>query len=224
MLGLRPAMVIAMVISGESSRTLYFGNHADSFPRRNLGILLAFLMAFILLYLTATEIFATSNVQSAGEVLVFRGKQSLPTLSAKDDTRDDEEMSKVQGDTTPTKVDAAGESKDAMDAVPAQCDTFTWRDVTYDIKIKDETRRLLDHVSGWVKPGTSTALMGVSGAGKTTFLHALAQRTTVGVITGDMLVNGRPLESSFQRSTDYVQQQVSFQEMPMAIKALGCNE
>jgi ABC-type multidrug transport system ATPase subunit len=49
--------------------------------------------------------------------------------------------------------------------------------------------------------------MGVSGAGKTTLLDTLSQRTTVGVLTGDMLVNGKPLDASFQRKTGYVQQQ-----------------
>jgi ATP-binding cassette subfamily G (WHITE) protein 2 (PDR) len=29
----------------------------------------------------------------------------------------------------------------------------------------------------------------------------------MGVITGDMLVNGKPLDAAFQRSTGYVQQQ-----------------
>jgi ABC-type multidrug transport system ATPase subunit len=94
-----------------------------------------------------------------------------------------------------------------VNALSPQKDIFTWRNVVYDINIKGEPRRLLDHVSGWVKPGTLTALMGVSGAGKTTLLDALAQRTTTGVITGDMLVNGRPLDMSFRRKTGYVQQQ-----------------
>lgn len=76
----------------------------------------------------------------------------------------------------------------------------------YDIKVKEGHRRLLDHVSGWVKPGTLTALMGVSGAGKTTLLDVLAQRGTLGVVTGDMLISGRPLDASFQRKTGYVQQ------------------
>ena len=78
---------------------------------------------------------------------------------------------------------------------------FSWRDVVFDIKIKEEPRRLLDHVTGWVKPGTLTALMGTSGAGKTTLLDVLAQRVSTGVITGDMFVNGKPLESSFQHRT-----------------------
>jgi ABC-type multidrug transport system ATPase subunit len=51
------------------------------------------------------------------------------------------------------------------------------------------------------------SLMGVSGAGKTTLLDVLAKRVSIGVVTGDMLVNGKPLDTSFQRKTGYVQQQ-----------------
>jgi len=79
--------------------------------------------------------------------------------------------------------------------------------VCYDIKIKGEPRRILDHVDGWVKPGTLTALMGVSGAGKTTLLDCLADRISMGVITGEMLVDGKLRDDSFQRKTGYVQQQ-----------------
>ena len=32
-------------------------------------------------------------------------------------------------------------------------------DVCYDVDIKGKTRRILDHVDGWVKPGNLTALM-----------------------------------------------------------------
>lgn len=77
----------------------------------------------------------------------------------------------------------------------------------YEVKIKNETRQILDHVDGWVKPGSLTALMGVSGAGKTTLLDCLADRTSMGVITGSMLVDGHPRDTSFQRKTGYVQQQ-----------------
>lgn len=49
--------------------------------------------------------------------------------------------------------------------------------------------------------------MGVSGAGKTTLLDCLADRTSMGIITGEMLVNGRARDASFQRNTGYVQQQ-----------------
>lgn len=73
--------------------------------------------------------------------------------------------------------------------------------------IKGDTRRILDHVDGWVKPGTLTALMGASGAGKTTLLDCLASRVTTGTITGDMFINGYLRDASFARSIGYCQQQ-----------------
>ncbi|KAJ5677168.1 uncharacterized protein N7477_002801, partial [Penicillium maclennaniae] len=99
------------------------------------------------------------------------------------------------------------ENEKDTSAIPSQHDFFTWRDVCDDIPVKGGERRLLDHVSGWVKPGTLTALMGVSGARKTTLLDVLAERVSIGVVTGDMLVNNKPLDTSFQRKTGYVQQQ-----------------
>ncbi|GMF39507.1 unnamed protein product [[Candida] boidinii] len=49
--------------------------------------------------------------------------------------------------------------------------------------------------------------MGASGAGKTTLLDVLANRVTMGVVYGSILVNGRLRSTSFQRSTGYAQQQ-----------------
>ncbi|KAI1208295.1 P-loop containing nucleoside triphosphate hydrolase protein [Annulohypoxylon truncatum] len=43
---------------------------------------------------------------------------------------------------------------------------FAWKDLCLDIQVREENRRLLNNVSGWLEPGTMTALMGVSGAGK----------------------------------------------------------
>jgi ATP-binding cassette subfamily G (WHITE) protein 2 (PDR) len=105
-----------------------------------------------------------------------------------------------------TRSRASG-TKQAGGMLQEQTSVFQWHDVCYEVKIKDETRRILDHVDGWVKPGTLTALMGVSGAGKTTLLDCLADRTSMGVITGEMLVDGSPRDMSFQRKTGYVQQQ-----------------
>jgi ATP-binding cassette, subfamily G (WHITE), member 2, PDR len=52
-----------------------------------------------------------------------------------------------------------------------------------------------------------TESQGVSGAGKTTLLDTLASRITMGVVSGEMLVDGRICDESFQRKTGYVQQQ-----------------
>lgn len=48
---------------------------------------------------------------------------------------------------------------DQSTIIQRQTAIFSWKDVVYDIKIKKEGRRILDHVDGWVKPGTLTALM-----------------------------------------------------------------
>ncbi|KIX02715.1 uncharacterized protein Z518_08657 [Rhinocladiella mackenziei CBS 650.93] len=162
---------------------------------RNFGILLAFLFFFLISYLVVTEL--NSHEKSTAESLVFRIGHVPKSVQQ---GIMDKEAKAVVSDPTP------GEGN-GLDVLAAQNDIFTWRDVCYDIKIKNEPRRLLDGVSGWVRPGTLTALMGVSGAGKTTLLNVLAQRVSVGVITGDMLVNGSPRDRSFQRKTGYVQQQ-----------------
>ncbi|KAJ3527075.1 hypothetical protein NM208_g2742 [Fusarium decemcellulare] len=83
---------------------------------------------------------------------------------------------------------------------------FTWRNLTYTVKTSDGDRKLLDNVQGYVKPGMLGALMGASGAGKTTLLDVLAQRKTEGTIHGSVLVDGRPIPVSFQRSAGYVEQ------------------
>lgn len=134
---------------------------------RNFGILLAFLFGFMFIYFTAVEL--NSNTSSTAEVLVFR-RGHVPAYMKNIDKQDssDEELGAAGEKATAT--DSGDGKDDDVNAIPPQTDFFTWRDVVYDIEIKDEKRRLLDHVSGFVKPGTLTALMGTSGAGKTTLL------------------------------------------------------
>ncbi|KAB5578676.1 ATP-binding cassette transporter ABC1 [Coniochaeta sp. 2T2.1] len=168
---------------------------------RNFGILIGFLFFFMFIYFVAVEL--NSLTSSSAEVLVFQ-RGHVPAYMQKDD----KEMQSDRGKCVAVDANvSAAAAESNFNAFKSQKDIFTWRDVTYDIHIKGEERRLLDHVSGFVKPGTLTALMGVSGAGKTTLLDVLAQRTAMGVVTGDMFVNGKPLDASFQRSTGYVQQQ-----------------
>ncbi|RAQ58607.1 hypothetical protein COH20_002803 [Aspergillus flavus] len=114
----------------------------------------------------------------------------------------DEESSNVSAETR-----ATGDEVNDTSFIHPQSSVFSWQDIVYDIEIKGESRRLLDHVSGWVKPGSLTALMGASGAGKTTLLDVLARRVKVGVISGETLANGKPLDWNFPRKIGYVQQQ-----------------
>ena len=84
---------------------------------------------------------------------------------------------------------------------------FTWENVNYHVPVSSgKSRQLLSDLYGYVKPGTLTALMGASGAGKTTCLDVLAQRKNIGLVSGDILVNGRPRGSDFARSMAYAEQ------------------
>lgn len=151
-------------------------------------------------YLTATEFISAKK--SKGEVLLFpRGR--VPDLAMKTDEEAHEE-NQITNEITLARTKTV---PDAPAHIQKQTAVFHWDGVNYDIKIKKETRRLLDDVDGWVRPGTLTALMGVSGAGKTTLLDVLASRTTIGVVTGEMFVDGRMRDTGFQRKTGYVQQQ-----------------
>lgn len=165
---------------------------------RNVGILFVFMIGLLVIYLAATELI--SSKKSKGEVLVFpRGYR--PTVLAEKRSSDVEAGNRESG------LQIEKEANRLSGMIQKQTAIFQWKDVCYDIKIKGETRRILNHVDGWVKPGTMTALMGVSGAGKTTLLDALATRVTMGVISGEVLVDGRQRDESFQRKTGYVQQQ-----------------
>ncbi|GKT65447.1 ABC-2 type transporter [Colletotrichum tofieldiae] len=167
---------------------------------RNFGILIAFMLFFLMTYMVTAEL--VSEKKSKGEVLVFRRGHKPAALNEKH--TDDPEDIRV-GPVTTADRNRANEKSDGF--IEEQKSTFHWNNVCYEVQIKNETRRILDNVDGWVKPGTLTALMGVSGAGKTTLLDCLADRTSMGVITGEMLVDGWHRDNSFQRKTGYVQQQ-----------------
>lgn len=171
---------------------------------RNVGILIAFIIFFLGVYMIAAEL--VSEQKSKGEVLLFRLGHKPAYL--KDQTTDAEGGKPVGGPVVAARNDTgSGSDEKGAAFIEKQTSVFHWKDVCYEVPIKNEVRQILDHVDGWVKPGTLTALMGVSGAGKTTLLDCLADRISMGVITGQMLVDGHPRDTSFQRKTGYVQQQ-----------------
>ncbi|XPS81513.1 Multidrug resistance protein [Ascochyta lentis] len=160
----------------------------------NLAVVIAFTVLFCATYIIATE-YLTER-KSKGEVLLFRRGATLGNVTGK---KLDEESAQVPQS-----------EKHAVNPHPllvTQSSIVHWEDLCYDIKIKTEERRILDNIDGWVKPGTLTAPMGVSGAGKTILLDSLASRVTTGVISGEILSDGQQRDHTFQRKTGYVQQQ-----------------
>lgn len=66
---------------------------------------------------------------------------------------------------------------------------------------------LLKGVTGAFRPGVLTALMGVSGAGKTTLMDVLAGRKTGGYIEGNITISGFPKkQETFARISGYCEQ------------------
>lgn len=177
--------------------------YSNSHRWRNFGILIAFMFGFLAMYIFAAE--NVSAKKSKGEVLVFR--RGHKPASFKEHKNDSESGGVQVAGPAVAAGKGDGHVSDKEANIQRTTSTFHWNNVCYEVKIKSETRRILNNVDGWVKPGTLTALMGVSGAGKTTLLDCLADRTSMGVITGDMLVDGNPRDASFQRKTGYVQQQ-----------------
>ncbi|KAK6455693.1 multidrug resistance protein [Scheffersomyces xylosifermentans] len=192
----------------------YFHSH----KWRNFGITLSFAIFFLFVYIALTEF--NKGAMQKGEINLFlRGSLRKHTKEAKQKNDPKKDIENGNINTNNEKIDYKDEAEaitsnsdskndNGDNALPSSKDVFHWRDLTYQVKIKSEDRVILNHVDGWVKPGQLTALMGSSGAGKTTLLNCLSERVTSGVISdGVRMVNGHSLDSSFQRSIGYVQQQ-----------------
>ncbi|CAH2074506.1 unnamed protein product, partial [Iphiclides podalirius] len=106
---------------------------------------------------------------------------------------------------------------------PSRPCTLVWRDVSVHVKLKDgKLKRLVNNVSGIAKPGTLVALMGPSGAGKTTLMSALAYRNPVGTVTdGDVAMNGMPVGDFMHQQSGYMHQDELFVENLTVIEHLS---
>ncbi|GMP34978.1 hypothetical protein CsSME_00007624 [Camellia sinensis var. sinensis] len=73
--------------------------------------------------------------------------------------------------------------------------------------VTEDKLQLLREVTGSFRPGVLTALMGISGAGKTTLMDVLAGRKTSGYIEGDIRISGFPKkQETFARISGYCEQ------------------
>ncbi|CAI4058482.1 hypothetical protein N7582_001118 [Saccharomyces uvarum] len=167
---------------------------------RNFGIMCCFLIGYMVLKAVFTEF--KRPVKGGGDALIFKkGSRKFITPADEESPDNINDLDAKEQFSS----ESSGACEEAFEELEAK-GVFIWKDVCFTIPYEGSTRLLLDNVSGYCIPGTMTALMGESGAGKTTLLNTLAQRN-VGIITGDMLVNGRPIDASFERRTGYVQQQ-----------------
>ncbi|EGU86319.1 hypothetical protein FOXB_03152 [Fusarium oxysporum f. sp. conglutinans Fo5176] len=179
---------------------------------RNFGFLWAFFIFFV--FLTALGMELMKPNVGGGAITVFKRGQvpkkveeSIATGGRAKGDKHDEESGRsdpvANGDAERTKSD-----EQITQEVAKNETVFTFQNINYTIPYEKGERKLLNDVQGYVRPGKLTALMGASvlGAGKTTLLNGLAQRLNFGTITGDFLVDGRPLPKSFQRATGFAEQ------------------
>ena len=186
----------AVVVEG----TAYLAAVFQYYPEhlwRNLGILFSIMSFLCGLYLVATD--HVSAQRSKGEVLIFRRREELePNML------NDEESQSYKYPIEPLQAD---KSTTGLNIAKVHAATFLWDNLCYDIKTKDGSRRLLNNVEGFVQPGSLTALMGASGAGKTTLLNVLANRASIGIVSGERHVDIKYQNEGFARKIGYAQQQ-----------------
>ncbi|PAN14215.1 hypothetical protein PAHAL_2G391800 [Panicum hallii] len=169
----------------------------------SIGATIGYIILFNILFLCALTFL------SAG------GSSSNAVISDDDDEKksaDQEQMSQV---THGTDEPANRRSQTGM-VLPFQPLSLSFNHMNYYVDMPAEMKergftesrlQLLSDISGAFRPGVLTALVGVSGAGKTTLMDVLAGRKTGGIIEGDIKLSGYPKnQETFARISGYCEQ------------------
>ncbi|MQK21463.1 ATP-binding cassette domain-containing protein, partial [Escherichia coli] len=126
------------------------------------------------------------------------------------------ELPRIENSGRADVVEGSSHGKKKGMVLPFEPHSITFDNITYSVDMPQEMREqgvqedklvLLNGVSGAFRPGVLTALMGVSGAGKTTLMDVLAGRKTGGYIDGDIKISGYPKkQETFARISGYCEQ------------------
>lgn len=159
---------------------------------RNFGIIIAIIVFFLIMNVVLGEFVKYGMGGNQAKVFARPNAERTALNEALENKKLQRQKSRTQDEDSALKIESTS--------------ILTWEDLNYDVPVPGGTRRLLNNVFGYCKPGELTALMGASGAGKTTLLDVLAARKNIGVIHGDILVDGSKPGKEFQRSTSYAEQ------------------
>ncbi|XP_014513559.1 pleiotropic drug resistance protein 2 [Vigna radiata var. radiata] len=168
-----------------------------------LGFSLLFNICFIIA-LTFLNPYGDSKSIFIEEQIEKKGTEERSSISAEKNSR---ENSTPEEDTLTTKRGMV---------LPFRPLSIAFDHVNYYIKMPTEMEKhgiegsrlqLLRDVSGAFRPGVLTALIGVTGAGKTTLMDVLAGRKTGGYIEGSIKISGYPKkQATFARISGYCEQ------------------
>nr|KAE8946188.1 ABC transporter G family member 37 [Phytophthora fragariae] len=115
-----------------------------------------------------------------------------------------------------------GSTKAKGGGLPFTPSNLCIKDLDYYVTLPSgEERQLLRKITAHFEPGRMVALMGATGAGKTTLMDVIAGRKTGGRIVGDIYVNGELKDpANFSRITAYCEQMDIHSEAASIYEAL----
>jgi len=162
-------------INGESYVELQY-DASSATIWRNFGIIVAFWIFWAVMAALGFEF--NLSVGTGAKVLFERSSRRKQLA--------------IESDPEKSTGSSSSSMSDAKENVSAGETIFTFENIDYFVHHEGKEKQLLQHVSGYVKPGQLVALMGSSGAGKTTLMDVLAQRKDSGRIEGSIMV-GLPI-------------------------------
>ncbi|KAL4562385.1 hypothetical protein LXL04_034587 [Taraxacum kok-saghyz] len=174
------------------------------------SVLFGFAVVFNMLFT-----FALTYLNPLGKAQTIISKETvmeMETVDKKQDEKSNEED--IQEHLSLEATNPIGSKKGMV--LPFTPLTMSFNTVNYYVDMppemkehgtKEKKLQLLQEISGAFRPGVLTALMGVSGAGKTTLMDVLAGRKTGGLIEGDIRISGFPKnQETFARVSGYCEQ------------------
>ncbi|KAG5551930.1 hypothetical protein RHGRI_010140 [Rhododendron griersonianum] len=194
-----------------------------------LGATLGFFVVFQFLYtlaLTYLNPFGKPQAIITEETLAERiavKTGELVELSSSGDITSNEKGNEVRRSASSTSmatgvgsITDAGQNRKRGMVLPFEPLSIAFDEIRYSVDMPQEMKdqgipedrlELLKGISGAFRPGVLTALMGVSGAGKTTLMDVLAGRKTGGYIEGRITISGYPKkQETFARISGYCEQ------------------
>ncbi|KQK11911.1 ABC transporter G family member 48 isoform X2 [Brachypodium distachyon] len=167
------------------------------------GAIVGFTILFNILYLLALTYLSSSS-----------GSNTL--VSDEENETNGEEMSTMPSSKPMDTNGAANRPTQSGIVLPFQPLSLSFNHINYYVDMPAEMKeqgfsesrlQLLSDISGAFRPGVLTALVGVSGAGKTTLMDVLAGRKTTGAIEGSIELSGYPKQQeTFARISGYCEQ------------------
>ncbi|KAK1295578.1 Pleiotropic drug resistance protein 3 [Acorus calamus] len=156
---------------------------------------------------------ALTYLKPLGSSRIIISRDKISQLQEQEDHDSEECVGNSLISMTPTTTEQPNAGRMVL---PFQPFTVVFHDVQYFIDTPQEMKeegfmekrlQLLSNITGAFRPGILTALMGVSGAGKTTLMDVLCGRKTSGTIEGDIRIGGYPkIQETFARISGYCEQ------------------